>query len=135
VDDYDELLETASMFRAGKRPHGRRIGVISESGGMGSLMADKCAEEGLEVPVLSDGTRGRLLEIMGERGSAANPADLTGFGTGPDFPRVLDILLSETGQDLVIMSSVGGAIQADAIIAAAQRTEKPILFTWTGSTH
>lgn len=135
VDDYDELLETASMFRAGKRPRGRRIGVISESGGMGSLMADKCAEEGLEVPVLSDGTRGRLLEIMGERGSAANPADLTGFGTGPDFPRVLDILLSETGQDLVIMSSVGGAIQADAIIAAAQRTEKPILFTWTGSTH
>ncbi|TPM98491.1 acetate--CoA ligase family protein [Mesorhizobium sp. B2-1-5] len=135
VDDYDELLETAAMFRMKIRPRGKRMGVISESGGMGSFMADKCAEEGLDVPVLSDGVRGQLLEIMGDRGSAANPADLTGFGTGPDFPRVLDILLSDGEQDLVLMSSVGGAMQADTIIEASKQARKPILFTWTGSTQ
>ncbi len=133
VDDYDELLETAAMFRTAKAPRGRRAGAISESGGMGSFLADKCAEEGLEVPKLSEATRGKLLEIMGERGSAANPADLTSFGTGPAFPAVMDHILDESEQDLVIMSSVGGAMQADTIIAAAKRTEKPILFVWTGS--
>ena len=50
VEDYDELLETAAMFRTAKAPRGRRAGAISESGGMGSFLADKCAEEGLAVP-------------------------------------------------------------------------------------
>ncbi len=133
VDDYDELLETAAMLRTAKAPRGRRVGAISESGGMGSLLADKCAEEGLEVPILSEETRQKLLAIMGERGSAQNPADLTSFGTGPAFPEVLGHLLSEEQQDLVIMSSVGGAMQVDTIIEAAKTCEKPILYAWTGS--
>lgn len=133
VDDYDELIETSAMLRTAKPPRGRRVGAISESGGMGSLLADKCAEEGLEVPVLSSETREKLVAIMGERGSAQNPADLTSFGTGPAFPEVLGHLLGEAQQDLVIMSSVGGAMQVDTIIAAQKATDKPILYAWTGS--
>lgn len=135
VDDYDELLETANMFLKAKAPRGERAGVISESGGMGSFMADKCGEVGLEVPPLSAETREKLLAIMGERGSAANPADLTGFGTGEAFPTVLGLLLAEAQQDFVIMSSVGGEIQAKAVIEATQKSEKPILFVWSGSTR
>lgn len=133
VDDYDELVETAAMFRDRKVPKGKRVGVISESGGMGSFMADKCAEEGLEVPVLSDAIRGALLAIMGERGSAANPADLTQFGNGPEFATILEILLSEENQDFIIINSVGLANQADTVMAATKKTDKPILFTWSES--
>jgi acetate---CoA ligase (ADP-forming) len=133
VDDYDELVETAAMFRDRKAPKGKRVGVISESGGMGSFMADKCAEEGLEVPVLSDAIRGKLLAIMGERGSAANPADLTQFGNGPEFATILEILLSEENQDFIIINSVGLANQADTVMAATGKTDKPILFTWSES--
>ena len=133
VDDYDELVETAAMFRDRKAPKGKRVGVISESGGMGSFMADKCAEEGLDVPVLSDAIRGALLAIMGERGSAANPADLTQFGNGPEFATILEILLSEENQDFIIINSVGLANQADTVMAATKKTDKPILFTWSES--
>lgn len=133
VDDYDELVETAAMLRTAKAPRGRRVGAISESGGMGSFLADKCAEEGLEVPVLSDETRQKLVAIMGERGSAQNPADLTSFGTGPAFPEVLGHLLGEEQQDMIIMSSVGGAMQVDTIIEASKTCDKPILYAWTGS--
>lgn len=133
VDDYDELVETAAMFRDRKAPKGRRVGVISESGGMGSFMADKCAEEGLEVPVLSDAVRGMLLAIMGERGSAANPADLTQFGNGPEFATILEILLTEEQQDFIVINSVGLANQADIVMATTQKTDKPILFVWSES--
>ncbi|MGV6874860.1 acetate--CoA ligase family protein [Pseudochelatococcus sp. B33] len=134
VDDYDELIETAAMFRDRKVPKGKRVGAISESGGMGSFLADRCAGEGLEVPVLSDATRDKLLAIMGERGSAANPADLTQFGNGPEFATILDILLAEEQQqDLIIINSVGLANQADIVMAATQKTDKPILFIWAES--
>ncbi len=133
VDDYDELLETADMLLKAKPPRGRRVGVVSESGGMGSFMADKCGEVGLEVPPLSDQTRQKMRAVMGERGSAANPADLTGFGTGDAFPTVLDLLLAEERQDLMIMSSVGGETQAKTLIEATRASEKPILLVWSGS--
>jgi acetate---CoA ligase (ADP-forming) len=133
VDDYDELLETADMLVKAKPPRGRRAGVLSESGGMTSFMADRAAAEGFSVPPLSDETTRRLRLIMGERGSAANPADLTGFGTGPDFPAVLAHYLAEDGLDLLIMSSVGGKVQATTVIEATATADKPILFVWAGS--
>jgi acetyltransferase len=101
---------------------------------MGSFLADKCGELGLEVPALSAGTREKLVAIMGERGAAANPADLTLFGlSATDLPRILGHLLQEERQDLMIMSSIGGDVQAQAFVDAAAHTGKPILFAWAGS--
>jgi len=134
VEDYDELLETAAMFEKAPIPRGGRVGVVSESGGMGSFLADKCGELGLEVPALSAGTRENLVAIMGERGAAANPADLTLFGlSATDLPRILGHLLQEDRQDLMIMSSIGGDVQAQAFVDAAAHAGKPILFAWAGS--
>jgi acyl-CoA synthetase (NDP forming) len=136
VEDYDELLETAAMFEKAPIPRGGRVGVVSESGGMGSFLADKCGELGLEVPALSDSTREKLVAIMGERGAAANPADLTLFGlSATDLPRILGHLLQEDRQDLMIMSSIGGDVQAEAFVNAAAQTDKPILFAWAGSSQ
>ena len=87
VDDYDELIETANMFLKAKRPRGSRLGIVSHSGGIGSFLADKCGEAGLELPCLSDQTSDCLGTILGERGSAANPADVTGFAMTDTFPR------------------------------------------------
>ena len=136
VDDYDELLETAAMFERARPPRGNRVGAVSESGGMASFLADKCGEVGLQVPPLSDSTREKLVSIMGERGSAANPTDLTLFGmSATDFPRILQHLLDEEQQDLIIMSSIGGDVQAKAFVDAAATADKPILFAWSGSTR
>ncbi len=74
-----------------------------------------------------------MVAIMGDRGSAANPADLTQFGVKESFEQVLDILLGEDNQDLLILSSVGGPNQAKFTIAAIENAPKPILFVWNGS--
>lgn len=133
VDDYDELIETANMFLKAKRPRGERVGVISHSGGIGSFLADKCGEVGLELPLLSDRTRDGLGEILGERGSAANPADVTTFAYNESFPSILRLLLADEKLDVQVMASAGGELQAKTVIQAAEECEKPVVFLWTGS--
>ena len=135
VDDYDELVETAAMFAKVRAPRGNRVGVVSESGGMSSFMADKCGEAGLEVPPLSAATAAKLTAIMGSRGSAANPADLTMFGNGPELAPILGHLLDEEQHDLIAISSVGGMVQAQTVVAAAASSAKPIVFVWSGSLY
>jgi len=133
VDDYDELIETANMFVKAKPPRGERVGVVSHSGGIGSFLADKCGEVGLELPALSDGTRDKLREILGERGSAANPADVTGFALNDGFPAILQTLLSDEGLDVQVVASAGGESQAATVSRAAEECDKPVVFLWTGS--
>lgn len=133
VDDYDELIETANMFLKAKRPRGHRVGVVSHSGGIGSFLADKCGEEGLELPLLSDKTRDGLGAILGERGSAANPADVTGFASGETFPSILELMLDDDNLNLLVIASAGGDFQANTVVGTAEGSPKPVLFLWTGS--
>ncbi|HEX2923118.1 MAG TPA: acetate--CoA ligase family protein, partial [Chloroflexota bacterium] len=120
-------------FLKAKAPRGRRVGVVSHSGGIGSFLADKCGEMGLELPPLSDLTRDQLGTILGERGSAANPADVTGFALNDSFPAVLQTLLGDEALDVQIVASAGGGSQADTVIRAAEKCDKPLVFLWTGS--
>ena len=134
VDDYDQLLDVSNMLARAKAPRGNRVGVFSESGGMGSLMADMCAREGLEVPVMSAPTSGKIREILGPfRGSAANPADLTRFAAGPHFPTLLQYLVEEETQDILIMNSVGEEMQVKTIMAATEASPKPIFYVWAST--
>ena len=133
VDDYDELIETANMFLKAKPPKGARVGVVSHSGGIGSLLADKMGEVGLEMPLLSEKTSKGLGAILGERGSPANPADVTGFASNDAFPSILELLLADDSIDIQVVASAGKGAQTQTILRAVAEQDKPILYLWTGS--
>jgi len=133
VDDYDELIETANMFLKAKPPRGNRVGVVSHSGGIGSLLADKMGEMGLEMPLLSQKTADEIGAILGERGSAANPADVTGFASNESFPSILQSLLSDENIDIQVVASSGRGVQTQTILKAVEEQDKPIIYLWTGS--
>lgn len=133
VDDYDELIETANMFLKAKPPKGARVGVVSHSGGIGSLLADKIGEAGLEMPLLSENTAKGIGAILGERGSAGNPADVTGFASNDSFPAILQLLLSDENIDILVVASAARGVQTETILKAVEEQEKPIIYLWTGS--
>lgn len=133
LDDYDELCETATLFSGQKFPQGNRVGIISHSGGICTLLSDECAESGFEVPSLSEGTTAKINEILEGWGSCQNPLDLTGFISGPRFPEILEAVIHDPNIDAVIVASRGNREFASTIIRAAQGTEKPVLFVWTHS--
>jgi acetyltransferase len=76
AEDWDELLDTASLL-AKTPPFTREtVGVVAHSGGVASLLADKCSPV-LDMPRPSARTREGLENILKGFGSSANPADIT----------------------------------------------------------
>lgn len=72
----EELLDISAAASAGHFPTGRRLGVVTVSGGAGVLSADAAAERGLEVPELPVEAQRRLKELL-PFGAVRNPVDTT----------------------------------------------------------
>ncbi len=77
VESFHEMLAVLTVLAGGKLPRGNRIGVISTSGGAGVFLADKCAENGLELARFSEETRTRLARLLPPFASVNNPVDIT----------------------------------------------------------
>lgn len=70
-----DMLEALSQPRA---TTGNGLGIITQSGGAGVMMADRAEEMELAVPQLAAATQARLGKVMPAFGAAANPVDVTG---------------------------------------------------------
>lgn len=73
----DELFDVGYAAAAGRFPNGRRLGVISISGGAGVTIADAAEEHGMQLPPLGRDARDAILARVPFAG-AANPVDITG---------------------------------------------------------
>jgi len=130
----EELVDAAALLSSQPLPRGRRVGVLTNAGGLGILCADACAAAGLELPELSDETRGTLQPLLPEDASLANPVDLLGSATAATFEAVIPVLLEDKRLDSLIVlfvpPVVAGADEvAAAILDAVDRagTDKPVL--------
>ena len=135
ADDFDELAEFARLLAYAPLPRGDRVGVISHSGGITGLLGDKVGEQGLDVPALEAGTVGRLAEILEGRGAATNPADVTGHFQRETFREILDLVTGDPNVDLVVVATAGTAQVVQRVVDAAEATDKPLAFVWTGSLY
>jgi acyl-CoA synthetase (NDP forming) len=98
VSSLDELNETVALLALAKdRPAGRRVGVLSGSGGECGRFADAAQEVGLGFPPLSTAAAGAITAALPEFASPANPLDGTGalYDYPEAFPAVAAVLLGE----------------------------------------
>lgn len=138
VHDADELLDTVAALLTGRRPRGRRIAVLTSSGGAGALAADHIAANGLELAQLSDATRAALADVVPAFGSTVNPVDTTAqlFVGEPDaFERACATVAADSSVDavVIVLTNVLGPASvhtARAVAAVAETTDKPISLTW-----
>jgi succinyl-CoA synthetase alpha subunit/GNAT superfamily N-acetyltransferase len=72
-----EMLDIVALLARAPLPAGRRVAVVSNSGGPAALAADACAAADLELPALSEPTRLRLAALTAGHASTANPVDTT----------------------------------------------------------
>lgn len=106
----ERLYDWAWAMSVTPLPAGRRIAIVSHSGGPVTSMADACSRLGIEVPFLSEPTRQKLAPFVPATGSTANPIDLT-FSMNPgvmmyDIPKVL----IESGEvDAVLIHGIMGS--------------------------
>ena len=130
----EELVDAAALLSSQPLPRGRRVGVLTNAGGLGILCADACAAAGLELPELSDETRAALQPVLPEDASLANPVDLLGSATAATFDAVIPALLEDKRLDSLIVLFVPPVVAgtdevAAAILEAVDRagTDKPVL--------
>ncbi|TCN37924.1 acetyltransferase [Kribbella orskensis] len=72
-----EMMDVARALDAQPPPAGRRVAVITNSGGTGVELADLLADEGLEVPELSAMVQDELRPLLPPFASPSNPVDIT----------------------------------------------------------
>ena len=91
----EELVDAAGLLSSQPLPRGRRVGVLTNAGGLGILCADACEAAGLELPELAEETVAALREVLPGDGSVANPVDMLGSATGPTYERAIPPLLAD----------------------------------------
>ena len=118
----EELIDIAYATRRGIYPAGRRLGIVTISGGAGVLMADAAEDHGLEVTPMPEGAQARLKEAL-PFASPVNPVDITAqaFNDMGLVRTNMDLMLDEGGYDAVIafFTSVAGSRSNAADLRAA----------------
>ena len=74
----EHMLDLVQALAYTDLPAGRGVGIVTQSGGAGVLMADRAEELGLEVPQLSADTTAALKDAIPAFGATGNPVDITG---------------------------------------------------------
>ena len=133
VQDYDQLLEVAHLLAHTPKPGVPGIAVVSHSGGISSLTADMCGQAGLDLPLLGDAARDGINGILKGFGWAANPADVTGFANSESFPQIMQHMINDPRMGTLVVASAGADAQAQQVISQRDRTDKGVVFLWTGS--
>ena len=82
----EHMLDIVEVLGMAKLPQGRGIGIVTQSGGAGVLMADRAEEMGLQVAELAPPTREALAAVIPAFGTTGNPVDVTGqFVSDPNL--------------------------------------------------
>ncbi|MEU9229982.1 acetate--CoA ligase family protein [Streptomyces massasporeus] len=124
------LVDVAACLAAGTPPRGRRIAVLSDSGGQGALAADCAHRDGLTVPRLSAGLAAEIAALLPETAATDNPVDLAGAGEQDlsSYTAVARTLLRSGEVDSVLMSGYFGRYGLDsAALAGAEQDEAAAL--------
>jgi acyl-CoA synthetase (NDP forming)/L-amino acid N-acyltransferase YncA len=118
-DTLEQLLDTARVLVDQPLPHGTRLGVVGNAGGVGVLAADTAATAGLDVPGLSGDARDRLTAAVPGAAAADNPVDL-GAAAEPDaFAEAITVLGASGEVDaLVAVFAATGTSDIEGNLAA-----------------
>jgi acetate---CoA ligase (ADP-forming) len=112
VTSLEELLTTGAALGYNRWPGGRRMGVLTLSGGSCDIIADAASAQGVAIPEFSAPTATAIAAHLPPFAAAQNPLDVTGFGTlanlsgrtGPltAVDHALDIAVQDPNLDFVL---------------------------------
>ncbi|HEX6855411.1 MAG TPA: acetate--CoA ligase family protein [Streptosporangiaceae bacterium] len=128
VTSLEELLVTGALLGYARWPAGRRMGVLTLSGGACDLIADRASAQGLDIPPFAAATVDAIAPHMPSFATVRNPLDATGYvlansRTSALTPvdHALDAAVGDPGLDLVLFAglSLPDARPPDERLAAA----------------
>jgi acetate---CoA ligase (ADP-forming) len=103
VHDLVEFTEVIAAAQGTQRAAGRRIGVITSSGGLAELILDLAAASELSLPPLSPAAKAAIEAQIGFVSGDGNPLDAWGNGTfAANLPQALAVLDTSPDHDIIV---------------------------------
>jgi acyl-CoA synthetase (NDP forming) len=137
VSDLVEFAEVVAAAQSAKRPTGRRIGVVTSSGGLAELILDIAASTDLQLPPLTAAVKTGIERRIGFVTGDGNPLDAWGNGTFvSNLPQALALFDASPDHDVVVFcrdncddqpfeSPELARTYLDLFVEAATRSRKP----------
>ena len=103
VSDLVEFTEAIAAAQSAERPAGRRLGVVTSSGGLAELILDIAASTDLQLPPLSAAAKAEIERQIGFVSGDGNPLDAWGNGTFlVNLPLALRAFDASPDHDIVV---------------------------------
>jgi len=104
--DEGELCQAAIAFASQPIPRGKRVGMITNTGGPAVIATDIFVSAGLEIPPLSERAKEVLKESLFPEASIRNPIDVLATAGAEHFRAAMDVLMDEEQIDTLYINFV-----------------------------
>lgn len=135
--DFAQMADLAYLSGFRHRQGGSRVAIVTMSGALGAILADKLILAGLDVPTLPASVQQAMREGIPDYGMVSNPIDVTGNVVNkPEFVRTIFAALAETDAvDTVIVYAPGYLLDrmAEPLIEICKRYPRLFVAIDTGA--
>jgi acyl-CoA synthetase (NDP forming) len=140
--NIDELIDVAMALAWQPLPKGKRVGAVTDSGGVSCQIADVIEETELELPEFTDNSTKTLLELLPLAATPKNPLDVTGAISPGEYAekiaKCIEIVAKDVNVDIVLNVVTYWPLPiipnvAESVVKAAKRVMelgKPFLACW-----
>lgn len=135
--DFAQMAQLAHLAGYRQRSAGKRVAIITISGALGAILADKFIGQGLDVPTLPQPLQDQLRAGIPDYGMVSNPVDVTGnVVNDPGFVRTaMEALAVSDAIDAIVVYAPGYMLDrmADDLCAVADKHPRLIVAIDTGA--
>lgn len=131
---FADLLDIPAALAQGRAMKGKRVAIVTSTGGAATVCADSMGLLGLDTPAPDPETSAKLLALdLREAALDRNPIDVTLAGLRPDIYRsILTILAESPSYDAIVVVAGSSSIAQPDLVAtpvldSMDQTDKPIL--------
>jgi acyl-CoA synthetase (NDP forming) len=132
---FSDLLDIPAALATGRKLQGRRVAILTSTGGAGTLVSDDLGVAGFDTPAPDAATADalRALQTGSEAVLDRNPIDVTLAGLRPDLLRgAIDALLASSSYDALVIIVGSSSLAMPELLAGAIRdclphSDKPVL--------
>ncbi|MFA6213782.1 MAG: CoA-binding protein [Candidatus Micrarchaeia archaeon] len=139
AETLEQLFDFAKIFDQ-PLPRGKRVGIITNGGGMGVLATDSLDAEGLALARLSDATNASLRRSLPPYANVRNPLDIIGDADSHRYEVAINAMMKDPNVDIILLIILfqTAAIDSGVVniaIRASDLGKKPIIAVCTGGEY
>lgn len=136
-NDFAQMADLAMLSGYRDRSAGLRVAIVTVSGALGAILADKFIAAGLEVPTFSDELQAQLRAGIPDYGMVSNPVDCTGnVVNDTSFVTSIATSLAQSPDvDVVVFYAMSGLLDrmAEPLIEVCKAHQKLFVAIDTGA--